>query len=117
AEAGVGPLRAGRDRHGDSLPGGALAGLGSLRWRHGGLVSFAALLPDGKTVLTAGDDNAVRVWEFPSGKEIRSFGRPPAAPAGRPVPYRPSGVPVALGTHGKTAATNFQANETHLYNI
>ena len=42
------------DLHGDPLPPGAMARAGTVRFRHGGFVNFAALLPDGKTVLTSG---------------------------------------------------------------
>jgi WD40 repeat protein len=71
------------DLHGDALPQGALARLGTLRWRHADTVSFAAFLPDGKAVLTAGLDNTIRLWERETGKEIRRF----AVPA-TPLPAR-----------------------------
>src|SRR5437588_12366650 len=45
------------DRSGDALPDGALARLGTLRWRHAEAVTFVAFLPDGKAVLTGGLDN------------------------------------------------------------
>jgi WD40 repeat protein len=40
---------------------------------------FAAFLPDGKTVATMGAnrDQALRLWDFPSGKEIRRFADTP----------------------------------------
>ncbi len=62
------------DQYGDLLPADAVARLGTVRWRHGGLCGFVTFLPDGKSVLTAGADNLIRVWGFPSGKEIRHFG-------------------------------------------
>src|SRR5438132_6294998 len=70
ADAGEGQPRA-KDLYGDPLPPGAVARLGTVRWRHGALVTFAAFLPDGKSVVSAGDDGYIRLWEFPSGKEIR----------------------------------------------
>src|SRR5688572_26488265 len=47
------PYRA--DQYGDPLPVGAVARLGSVRLRHAGLQDFA-LLPDGKTAVTVGQD-------------------------------------------------------------
>ena len=61
------------DQHGDSLPPGALARMGSLRWRHGDVVSFVAFTPDGKAVLTASLDNVVHLWDRETGKEIHHF--------------------------------------------
>jgi WD40 repeat protein/beta-lactamase regulating signal transducer with metallopeptidase domain len=99
AVAGVGPLHlaadgastataspevqspATADSHGDPLPDGALARLGTIRLRHGADITFVAFGPDGKTLITAGDDNTIRLWELASGKEIRRFVRPkPAEP-------------------------------------
>jgi WD40 repeat protein len=64
-----------RDLHGDALPAGAVARLGSVRWRHGAPISFVAFAPDGKSVISGGDDGFFRVWEYPSGKELRRFGQ------------------------------------------
>jgi WD40 repeat protein len=101
-----------KDQFGDPLPAGALARLGTTRWRHGGIVQFAVMLPDCKTVVTAADDNVVRVWDYPSGKEIRQIGDAAAAYAenpriGRQVIYRPNGMSVAVAPDGKTVASNF----------
>ncbi len=98
AIAGVGPLRSApgekapadpipeakqsstADPHGDSLPAGALARLGTTRLRHSGDVTFVAFGPGGKTLLTAGQDNTIRLWNLADGKEIRRFTRPTPAP-------------------------------------
>ncbi len=96
AVAGVGPLGtdavakpteieiaagAKEDPLGDSLPEGALARLGTMRLRHQGEVTFVSFVPGGK-LLTAGQDNTVRLWDLQTGKEVRRF-RPPA-----PVPSK-----------------------------
>src|ERR1700722_16290342 len=70
---------------GESLPPGAKARLGDSNWRHSSVVCFAAFLPDGKSVLTA-DDETIRVWDWPSGKELRRIDLPfPVDPASRPT--------------------------------
>src|SRR5262249_19827252 len=40
--------------------------------------TFVAFGPDGKTLVTAGQDNTIRLWDLASGKEIRRFARPQA---------------------------------------
>jgi RNA polymerase sigma factor (sigma-70 family) len=58
---------------GARLPRGVLARMGSTQLRHGDAVSFAAYLPDGKALVTAGKDRTVRLWDLATGKEIRRF--------------------------------------------
>jgi RNA polymerase sigma factor (sigma-70 family) len=62
------------DPSGDPLPSGALARLGTVRWRHGGPVFFAAYSLDNRELLTVGQDGFVRVWESATGKEILRYG-------------------------------------------
>ena len=70
--ADAGQEKAGpQDRYGDPLPAGALARLGTIRFRHDSAIVFAAFLPNGKSVLSVSDNGDIRAWEFPSGKEIR----------------------------------------------
>src|SRR5215472_7283881 len=64
------------DSQGDALPAGALLRLGSVRLRHAGSVSFVAFLPDGKTLVSAGQDQAVRWWDVKTGKELRHLDLP-----------------------------------------
>jgi WD40 repeat protein len=72
------------DAHGDPLPDGALARLGTVRWRASGNIALTAFLPDGKSVLTLGTDYVVQVWDRDTGKELRRFD------AGDPLPDGPS---------------------------
>src|SRR5262245_51413161 len=60
------------DRHGDPLPQGAVARLGTWRMRHRGPVYSLVLSPDGKQRVAAGSaDHLVRIWDAATGRELR----------------------------------------------
>src|SRR5687768_13914644 len=59
------------DLYGDPLPPGALARLGTVRYRHDTTIVFAAFLPDGKSGISVSLDGVLCAWQFPSGKQIR----------------------------------------------
>ena len=40
---------------------------------HNALVYSVAFSPDGKTLATAGFDNSVKLWDYATGKEIRTI--------------------------------------------
>jgi WD40 repeat protein len=75
---GAGPPKPGghrqarNDLHGDPLPPGALARLGTLRFRHGQHIEAFALAPDGKTIASAGQRRIV-LHDAATGKKLRSF--------------------------------------------
>jgi WD40 repeat protein len=71
AAALVGTARS--DFAADPLPEGALARVGTVRFRHDGNVTEAAFHPDGKTLFTASNDGTVRVWDLATGEERRRF--------------------------------------------
>jgi RNA polymerase sigma factor (sigma-70 family) len=59
------------DLHGDPLPAGAVARLGTRRLHYPGVVYAAAYSPDGKLLASAGDSGGVVLWEADTGKEVR----------------------------------------------
>ncbi|SRR5579883_939430 len=65
--------RARTDRHGDSLPDGAIARLGTVRWRHGYMVEDLAYSPDGKSIAVVGGGRDITLWDAETGKEICQF--------------------------------------------
>src|SRR2546427_1099331 len=57
------------DRQGDPLPPGAIARLGTVRFRHHRAIYAIAFAPDGKTIASAGLGSEVFLWETTTGKE------------------------------------------------
>jgi RNA polymerase sigma factor (sigma-70 family) len=61
------------DRHGDPLPPGAVARMGTLRFRHWAPVNGVVYSPDGKLLATAGSvDRQIRLWEATTGRLLAS---------------------------------------------
>jgi len=58
------------DRLGDPLPAGAVARLGTARFRHPHTVEMVAFAPDGKTLVTSGYDRSLRVWDAATGRLV-----------------------------------------------
>ena len=67
------------DMAADPLPKGAVARLGSSRLRHTWGVRVLNFAPNGKFLVSAGEeaggggDEAIRVWEIPSGREVQTI--------------------------------------------
>jgi WD40 repeat protein len=70
APAPPGALQGRTDLYGDPLPPGALARIGTTRFRYGGVARAVAFSPDGKTLAACGDDG-IRLWDSATGKEVR----------------------------------------------
>jgi WD40 repeat protein len=86
---------AGQDLHGDPLPEGAVARLGSVRFRSpDGEVSGLHFSGDGKTLLTVGGNAALRVWETSTGRLLREVRPEPVYV--RAVVFPPDGKQIAL---------------------
>jgi len=57
------------DRYGDPLPDGALARLGTTRFRQGYMVYCAAFSPDGKSIVASSAGQGVHIWDAITGKD------------------------------------------------
>src|SRR5437762_8051064 len=60
------------DLHGDPLPDGAIARLGTVRFRHGQIISGLAFAGDGKSIIASDFYSGVHVWDT-EGREVRRF--------------------------------------------
>lgn len=60
------------DFYGDPLPEGAIARLGTTRLRHGHGASWMQFTPDGKSLISHGNDG-VRVWKADTGEQLHFF--------------------------------------------
>jgi RNA polymerase sigma factor (sigma-70 family) len=92
--------RAAVDAHGDPLPEGAVARLGTMRFRHIGDVISVAYSPDGK-VIASGQRNEgpIILWDAATGKELRRLEEQPGVRGG--FAFSPDGKQLALVKWGE----------------
>jgi WD40 repeat protein len=98
------------DRHGDPLPPGAVARLGTTRFRPGESIYQVRMAPDGNEVAClAGsvDEQRILVWDERTGKEVPRPKLPGSGPAVVALAYSPLGKLLA--------ATEDGAGTSHLW--
>jgi WD40 repeat protein len=84
------------DLYGDPLPAGSRARLGTIRFREGsysGVPRALAFLPDGKTLVSSGEDTPLQLWDAATGRRVRQISVEPRTTSG-----------FALSRDGKTVA-------------
>jgi WD40 repeat protein len=86
------------DAQGDPLPDGALARLGTLRFRDGNHIGIVAVSPDGKT-LAVGGQQGIRILELATGKELRGLKSGPGFVNYSHVSYSPDGKTLATSEY------------------
>jgi WD40 repeat protein len=105
------PVHARMDTHGDSLPKGAVARLGTLRFRYpDALTAAIAFSPDGRRIACGGFENT-RIFEVPSGRILRILPNLKDTDKQRlrerlnveVLNYRKDGTVVAVAGNGQTA--------------
>ncbi len=91
------------DRHGDPLPQGANARLGTVRFHNPGPIHTVAFSPDGTALLVFAEryrNSALRLWDIVEGKELARFDRKDASYAEawytRSVCFLPDGTGILL---------------------
>lgn len=87
------------DLAGDPLPPGALARLGTARFRHGHTVLGVTVSSDGRLIASVGGTQQVRIWDATTGIEMRHFSIENQLGYAHAVAFSPNGTILAAATH------------------
>ncbi len=85
-----------RDLYGDPLPKGALARIGTVRFRHGRELRCLAFSHESRLLATSGADHTVSIWDVANGKEQHRFDTPGAYIAADDLAFSPDGQVLAI---------------------
>src|SRR5262245_48828298 len=100
------PLSAqGIDRHGGTLPPGAILRMGSVRMRHADRIEAVSFSPDGKTIASSDSGYIVRLWDLRSGQLRLELPKG----AGSVVLFSPDGKTLATGGYYQKIITLWNA--------
>jgi RNA polymerase sigma factor (sigma-70 family) len=94
------------DRFDDPLPDGAIARLGTNRFRHTLSIGSIAYSSDGKLIASGSEDASVRIWDAGTGRQMMQFGDQHSFVEA-----------VALTADGKRVAAGTSAGELALWDI
>ncbi|MBI3822179.1 MAG: PQQ-binding-like beta-propeller repeat protein [Planctomycetes bacterium] len=114
AQETKGPPGVKLDGAGEPLPAGAVARLGSTRFRHAGAVGFVGYSGDGKILITSSGESSLRFWDAKTGKEIRRIDMP--MPPRRYV-FRSGPPSVHLSGDGKTLVIGADEGECTVIDV
>ena len=85
------------DNFGDELPEHARVRCGTIRLRHGDVVSGVSFFPDGCRLATSSWDATVSIWDCGTGRELARLGNPDEMLRAFCVDVSPDGTLVAAG--------------------
>src|SRR5688572_17250304 len=86
--------------HANDLPRGAILRLGNAGFRHQSLIQRVLWTPDGKSLISAGLDERVSVWDVASGRRIIATHFPP----------QDQDIPLAVSHDGRYMAVSSWTN-------